>query len=153
MKRKFSIVLIAVIWTIWAFLAFFLKGHEIDRSEIAVKTGTAIAAHCVESRSGKGVKFKAHYFGEKSAVGDYIALPFNFPCDSNLIDRFNNKPITISFYKNHYLGFEVAGLSIRSVDESISEISSKGGGLLFSLFAAVIFSFSLFMYGRDRKNK
>ena len=101
MKRKFSIVLIAVIWTIWAFLAFFLKGHEIDRSEIAVKTGTAIAAHCVESRSGKGVKFKAHYFGEKSAVGDYIALPFNFPCDSNLIDRFNNKPITISFYKNH----------------------------------------------------
>jgi len=149
-KRKLVFSLIAFVWFIWVCLALFLKSQEIDKAEIFTKEGTAVAAHCVESRSVKGVKFRVVYSDSEEAVDDYISLPLGFPCDADFIERFKNNPLKISYYENRYLGFDIDGLAVRTVDESIDEMNDKGMVLTFTLFMAVVISFSLFMYGRNQ---
>jgi len=147
-KRNLIFLLISLVWLGWASLAFFLMDQEVDREEISVKEGIAISAHCVESRSVKGVKFRVIYSGGEAA-DDYISLPLSFSCDEDFIKRFKNNQVKISYYENRYLGFEVGGLSVRTVDKSIDEINNKGVVLAFTLFMAFVISFSLIMYGRN----
>lgn len=147
-KRKLNFLFIVLVWFVWVCLAIFLKSQKIDKAEIFFKEGTAVAAHCVESRSVKGVKFRVIY-SDSEAVDDYISLPLGFPCDADFIEKFKNNPLKISYYKNRYLGFEIDSLVVRAVDESIDEINDKGMVLAFTLFMVVVISFSLFMYGHN----
>ncbi len=126
-----------------------MKFQEVDKAEISVKEGTAITAQCVESRSVRGVKFRVVYpSGE--VVDDYISLPLGFSCDADFIERFDNNPLKISYYENRYLGFDIGSFTVREVDESIEEINDKGAVLAFTLFIALVITFSLSMYGRNR---
>jgi hypothetical protein len=148
-KRNPIFLFIMLIWLLWVCLVLFLKFQEVDKTEIAVKEGTAIAAQCVESRSVKGVKFRVVYSSDE-VVDDYISLPLGFSCDADFIERFDNNPLKISYYENRYLGFDIGGFTVREVDESIEEINDKGAVLAFTLFMALVITFSLFMYGRNR---
>lgn len=153
MKKSSPVLgLVVIVWLLWGVLAFFLKAKEIDRDKVLVKEGVAVAARCVESRSIKGVKFRVSYYGQ-DAIDDYISLPLDFPCDDAFIESFKNNKIKISYYENRYLGFEVGGLVVRSMDESIEEANDKRMELGFTMFLAIVASFSLLMYGRHKKQR
>ena len=145
-----AFVLVAIVWLLWGVLALFLEGKEVDGDKVLVKEGEVFAARCVESRSIKGVKFRASYYGQ-DAVDDYISLPLDFPCDDAFIESLKNNKIKISYYENRYLGFEIGGLVVRSLNESIDEANDKRMELGFTMFLAFVISFSLLMYGRRQK--
>lgn len=149
-KSNWAFVFIVIVWLLWGWAALILEGKKVDKDKVSVKEGKVFAARCVESRSIKGAKLRVSYYGQP-AIDDYISLPLDFSCDDAFLESLKNNKIKISYYENRYLGFEVGGLAIRSLDESIDEANDKRMELGFTMFLAIVASFSLLMYGRHQK--
>ena len=120
---------------------------DIDVESITTKEGVVVAAHCVLSRTRSGVKFRTQYSSNKSMTEDYIILPSNIRCNEVFLANFIAEKIKISYYKNYYLEIIIGDKLIKSAKETINEINVKKDIVCFTLFLAIMASFSLFMFG------
>ena len=152
MRKGFCFLSIMLVWGVSALIIFDLLERNISEEMITSKKGFAYEAICISSRSTQSIKFRVDYSDGNGVIEDAFSLPITHVCDDSYTKLFKQKNVKVFYHDNLYLGLEVGGVMIQSVEQGMELFSSKGGAIFFTVFLALIISLALIAsYGKSER--